>query len=164
VLIVLAFLFLVPPQAGLKLERFRLLKLEEVFRASVAAAGVVEEQILDHRADGWIVRDALVEVVVRLVDLLDIVLDLWVEGETHIFPGVDARARVEGGVMVEGVADLLQRNLVVGTEIESEALVQLGDDLREGFELLCAAVMMLVGLNRLKLSGPALLIGFKFAL
>jgi hypothetical protein len=74
------------------------------------------------------VGDAAVELEVALDDLLDLVLDLGVEGETHVLPGVDAGAGVEAGILFQGRRDLLQGHPILGAQVEPEPLVQLGDD------------------------------------
>ena len=67
-------------------------------------------------------------------DFLNLVLDLGVEGQPHVLAGVHPGAGVEAGVAVEGRADLLQRDAVLGAELQAEALVQRLDDAREWLE------------------------------
>src|SRR5437867_3900814 len=60
VLVVLAVFLQVPAQAGLELERLRLLELEQVLCSPVAPDVVVEEEVLDRLTEGRIVGDPLV--------------------------------------------------------------------------------------------------------
>ena len=89
-------------------------------------------KFLHDLAEGRVVGDALVEIEVGVDDLLDGVLDLLVEGEADILAGIDARGGVEGGVAVEALHHLAEREPVLGAEVEAETLVELGDDPREG--------------------------------
>ena len=50
--------------------------------------------------DFEVVGDALVQVEVRVDDLLDHVIDLLVEGKAHVLAGVRPRARIKDGVGV----------------------------------------------------------------
>src|SRR5690606_26959578 len=69
------------------------------------------EHVLDDFAEVAVVRDALVEVEVRVDDLPDHVLDLR---ESDVFASVRASAGVEGGVGVEALHHLAQGHLVLG--------------------------------------------------
>ena len=51
---------------------------------AMGAEVLVEEVVLDHLAEGWVVGDPLVEVEVQIDDLLDDLLDLVVEGDAHV--------------------------------------------------------------------------------
>ena len=89
---------------------------------------MVEEEGLHDLAEISVVGDALVEVEVRVDDLLDHLLHLVVEGEADVFAGVDARGGVEGAVVFEAVEHLAEGDAVFRAEVEAEAFVQLGDD------------------------------------
>ena len=91
-LVVLAVLLEVPAQRGLELQRLRLAALDQLLGIAVGAQVLVEEEVLDRLAEGAVVGDALVELEVRVDDLLDHVLDLLVEGEPHVLARVDPRA------------------------------------------------------------------------
>ena len=127
---------------------------EQFLGPPVAPDVVVEEEVLQRLAEGRVVGDPLVELEVGLDDLLDLVLHLRIEGEPDVLPRVDAGAGVEAGVLVESVADLLQRHPVLGAEVEPEALVQLGDDPRERLDLLLAPAQVRLGLHRVQPAGP----------
>ena len=94
----------------------------------MAADVVVEEVVLEGAAEVGVVGDALVEVEVGLDDLLNLVLDLGVEGQPDVLAGVHPRAGVEAGVAVEGRAYPLEGDAVLGAQLQAEALVQGLDD------------------------------------
>ena len=89
---------------------------------------LVEEVVLDYFAEGRVVCDPLVEVEVLVDDLLDNLLDLVVEGDAHILQRVDLGGCVERGVLFESFHHSAERDAVVWTQLDSEALVELGDD------------------------------------
>ena len=96
--------------------------------AAVAAQVLVEQEILDHLAEGAVVSDALVQVEVGVDDLLDHLVDLVIESQAHVFARVDPRRGVERGITVELVHHLFDRDPVFGAKLDTEPLVQLGDD------------------------------------
>ena len=110
--------------------------LDQLLGVAVRAQVLVEEEVLDRLAEGAVVGDALVEVEVRVDDLLDHVLDLLVEGEPHVLARVHPRRGVERRVVVELLHHLAEGHAVLGAEVQPEALVQLGDDAGERLQLL----------------------------
>ena len=104
-------------------------------------------------AEGRIVRDALVQLEVRVDDVLDGVLDLLVEGQAHVLPRVDPRAGVEPRVCVEPLHHLAEGQAMLRAEVEPEALVQLGDDPGERFQLLRLGPGVALGAHRVEQPG-----------
>ena len=137
-LVVLAVLPQVPAQARLELQRLRLLQLQQLLGPPVPPDVVVEEEVLERPAEVGVVGDALVQVKVGFDDLLDLVLELGIEGQPHVLARVHTGAGVEAGVLVEGGAEMLQRDAVLWAEVQAEALVQRLDDARERLQLLLA--------------------------
>ena len=121
-----------------------------------AAQVLVEQEVLDRLAEGAVVGDALVEVEVRVDDLLDDVLDLLVEGEADVLAGVDPRRGVERRVVVELLHHLAERHAMLGAEVQPEALVQLGDDPRERLQLLGRRSRGPLGADGIEHARPAL--------
>ncbi len=153
---ILLALLQAPPQSGLEIQRLRPLLLEELLRLAVAAQVLVEEEVLQRLAEGAIVGDALVEIEVRIDDLLDHVLDLALEGQAHVLAGVRAGARVERPIRVELVHHLAEGDLVLGSQAEAEALVQLRDDAGERLRLFGAAPTLGSRAYRVEHPAPAL--------
>ena len=96
---------------------------------------LVEEEVLDYVAERPVVGDPLVEVEVRIDDLLDDLLDLVVEGQPDVLAGVHACRGIKCRVPVQLVHHLAEGDTVLGPEVEAEPFVQLGDDLREHLDL-----------------------------
>ncbi len=67
----------------------------------------------------------LLELEVRVDDLLDHMLNLLIEREPNVLPRVHP---AEGRVVVELFHHLAERHAVLGAEVEPKALVQLGID------------------------------------
>ena len=67
----------------------------------------------------------LVQLEVRVDDLLDGVFDLLVERKPYVVSRIDPGTGVEGNIGVEPLYDLAEGHLVLGPEVEPEALVQL---------------------------------------
>lgn len=91
---------------------------------------MIEKEVFKRFPERPVVGDPLVELKVGIHDLLDDILDLVVEGETDIFPGVDPGAGVEGCVAIELRQDLPERYTMLRPEVQSESLVQLGGENR----------------------------------
>lgn len=96
---------------------------------AMGAHVLVEEHVLEDLAEGAVIGDAPVEIEVGIDDLLDHLLDLLVEREADVLAGVDSRAGVESGVGIEPFHHLTEGHPVLRTQVEPEALVQLGDGL-----------------------------------
>lgn len=135
-LVILPVRLQVPAQRRLELQRLRFATLDELLCAAVAAQVLVEEEVLHRLAEGAIVGDALVELEVRVDDLLDHLLDLLVEGEPHVLPCIDARCGIERDVVVQLLHHMAERHTVLRAEVQTKPLVQLSDDSREGLEFL----------------------------
>src|SRR5215472_8550435 len=80
-------------------------------------------------------------------------LDLLVEGEPHVLPGVDARCGVERGVPVELVHHLTEGHAVLRAEIDAKALVEFGNDARERLQLLRRSTVGYFGAHGLQYAG-----------
>src|ERR1700733_920167 len=135
-LIVLSVLFQAPAQSGLKLQRLRLARLDQLLGVAVRAQVLIEEEVFDRLSESTVVGHALVEVEVRIDDLLDYVLDLLVEGEPHVLPRVGPGCCVKRSVVVELLHHLAESHSVLGAEVQPKALVQLGDNARKRLQLL----------------------------
>ena len=122
-LIVLACFLQAPTQRGLELQRLRFPRLDEIFGVSVSAQVLIEQEVLDRLAERPVVRDPLVEVEIRVDDLLDDVLNLLVERQTDVLARVHPRRRVERRVIVELLHHLAERDAMLGSKIEAEAFV-----------------------------------------
>ena len=105
------------------LGREALLELEQLLRSPVPPDVVVKEEVLERPAKVGVVGDPLVQFEVGLDDLLDLVLNLGVEGQPHILARVHPGAGVEAVVVVEGRADVLKRDAVLGAEVQTESFV-----------------------------------------
>jgi len=68
-------------------------------------------------------------------------------GQADVFPGVGPGAGVETGVFIELPEDLAQGQSVFGAEIQSEPLVELGDDLGERFKNFLPSGALVLGQN-----------------
>jgi hypothetical protein len=68
---------------------------------AMRAQVLVEQEVLDHFAEGAVVGDALVEVEVGVDDLLDDLFDLVVEREPYVLAGVGAGRGIERRIAVE---------------------------------------------------------------
>ena len=62
-------------------------------------------------------------------------LDLVIEGQADILAGVHPCCRVERPVPLEPFHHLFQSHTVLRPEFDTEALVQFGDDPRQGLDL-----------------------------
>jgi len=62
---------------------------------------LIEKEILDRLAEGPVVGDALVQVEIRVDDLLDDVLDFLIKGEVDVLAGIRPGTGVKGVVAVE---------------------------------------------------------------
>ena len=108
----------------------------------MAAQILVEEEGLHHFAKGAVVRYPLVEVEVRVHDVLNHLLDLVIEGQPHVLAGVHAGGRVERRVLLQPFHHLMEGNPVLRPEIQSETLVQFGDDPRQGLDRILGRSLM----------------------
>lgn len=97
---------------------------------------LIEQEFLHHLAEHPVVRDALVQVEVRVNDLLTHVLHFLVKGEPHVFVSVHARRGIHGGIVVQPLHHLAQSDAVRRSEVEPESLVEFRDDARESLDLL----------------------------
>ena len=91
---------------------------------------LVKQEVLDRIPEGPVVRDPFVEVEVHVDNLLDHILHLLVEGQADALARVDPGAGVQGRVPVELLHHLAQGQPVLGSQVQAEAFVQLGDDHR----------------------------------
>jgi len=116
----------------------------------------VEQVVGERAAELRVIRDPLVELEVRLDDLLDHVLELLVEGEPNVLPGVHPGAGIQGRVPIQAGHRLLQADPILLAQVDAEPFVQLGDDLGEGFQLLLTGGVGAFRFHGFELPGPAL--------
>jgi hypothetical protein len=77
----------------------------------------IEQEIAQGRSEDLVVGDPLIEIEIRIHDLLDRVLDLVIEGQADILTGIDPGTRVEADVLVELPQDLPQRQPMILSKV-----------------------------------------------
>ncbi len=154
--VVLPVLPEVPAQGGLELQRLRFSRPYQLLSAPVGPEVLVKQEILDDLPEPRVIGDPLVEIEIGIHDLLDHVLDLLVEGEPDVLAGIDPGRRVECGVLVQALHHLAEGDPMLRSEVQTEALVQLGDDARERLHFALIGAVARPGAYRIEHSGPPL--------
>ena len=118
-LVVFAVLLEAPTQGRLEFEGFGFTAFDQSFGIAMAAQVLIEEQILDRFAKGRVIGDALVEIKVRLHDVLDHILHLLIEGEPHVLAGIHPRCVIETHIIGEPVHHLTEGEAVFGPQVQA---------------------------------------------